>query len=222
MFKWYASAAVCYAYLADVTEDNESTEFESSRWFTRSWTLQELITPRRLIFFDKHWHRLKAVTTCPGRIANITLIDRALLCRRSSLPSFDVSTRMSWASGRSTKRDEDQAYCLMGLFDVNMPLLYGEGGEKAFARLQRVIITRWQDQSILAWFPDYDPPGFIIPQIYHRRRLPAPTPSAHFVRGFQAPFLRASAANSTQTSPCTAIRSKLLPRRDTPPNILLS
>ncbi|KAI8948868.1 HET-domain-containing protein [Xylaria longipes] len=122
MFKWYRDSHICYAYLSDVhsegmeNRENGIVPFEYSRWFRRGWTLQELIAPANMQFFDK---------------------------------AYSVHTKMVWASRRTTTRAEDRAYSLMGLFDVNMPLLYGEGGERAFERLQDEIIKRTNDQSIL-------------------------------------------------------------------------
>ncbi|KAK1830440.1 HET-domain-containing protein [Podospora conica] len=176
MFQWYAQADICYAYLDDVTandDDLQSTLYRNSRWFKRGWTLQELIAPLHLVFFDHAWVRIGIRSSFSSEIAEITSIDKSLLDRHRTsdssdnmvdltrdLAAMDVSTRMSWARFRETTRGEDLAYCLMGLFDVNMPLLYGEGGEKAFVRLQREIIAGRSDQSILAWTPlDYPTNG---------------------------------------------------------------
>ncbi|KAE8365217.1 HET-domain-containing protein [Aspergillus caelatus] len=144
MFTWYANAAVCYAYLSDVIVHNKVelglTEFEQSRWFTHGWTLQELLAPSEVVFFSKDWVRFGERCSLAPRLTNITRIDEAVLSRE--LPGFEksIAQRMSWAARRQTTRPEDMAYCLMGIFSVNMPMLYGEGGGKAFLRLQEEIM----------------------------------------------------------------------------------
>ncbi|KAH7198471.1 heterokaryon incompatibility protein-domain-containing protein [Fusarium flagelliforme] len=196
MFKWYQQASICYAFLVDFdttlshgfTEDStgrfvrlesSDTSFFSSRWFTRGWTLQELIAPRHVSFFDKWWINFGS--------RDVNLLDR--ICQRTgiwpqlfdeprclcfktypcppvrdgvcrhclspdtlpqTLESFTISVKMSWASSRVTSRKEDSAYCLLGLFSLNIPMLYGEG-DKAFLRLQEAIVRQAKDQSILLW-----------------------------------------------------------------------
>ena len=155
MFQWYRKSAVCYAYLSDVAEATFEEDFPKSRWFRRGWTLQELLAPSHVIFFDQAWKKLTDKWESAHRISNITKIDMLVLKPRYrgqtiKLSDFCVAKRMSWASSRETTRVEDIAYCLLGIFDVSMPLLYGEG-EKAFARLQEEIIKGTSDDSILAW-----------------------------------------------------------------------
>jgi hypothetical protein len=159
MYKWYQDSDVCYAYLTDVSEANFEIEFPESRWFSRGWTLQELLAPSRVYFYDQHWCGIGSKHEHAGLISEITRIDmHALLPREElhedgsevGLGSFCVAKRMSWASSRETTRVEDMAYCLLGVFNVNMPLLYGEG-ERAFFRLQEEIIRGYDDDSILAW-----------------------------------------------------------------------
>jgi Heterokaryon incompatibility protein (HET) len=148
MFSWYASARVCYVYLADVTD--VEGDMSSSAWFTRAWTLQELIAPVRVYFYNYRWQKL-GDRDCLGHIiAKTTNIDIKVFS--SSHPNeFSVATRMSWAAHRQATRDEDIAYSLLGIFDIQMPLLYGEGSAKAFRRLQEEIIKSSNDQSIFAW-----------------------------------------------------------------------
>jgi hypothetical protein len=146
MFRWYSNAAVCYAYLSDVHLITE--EISPSRWFTRGWTLQELIAPRNVKFFTSNWELIGTKESLSSSIASITGIDVETLLDPSSLSSASVARKLSWAAERQTTRTEDVAYCLMGIFDVNMPLLYGEG-EKAFIRLQEEIIKENDDQSLL-------------------------------------------------------------------------
>jgi hypothetical protein len=137
----YQNAAVCYAYLSDVKEAIVGTSvFENSlrkaRWFTRGWTLQELIAPITVVFCAADWETIgtKASLRLRTITSSITGISVEVLLNPQLLPSMSVAHRMSWAANRETTRTEDVAYCLMGIFDVNMPLLYGEGN-KAFIRL---------------------------------------------------------------------------------------
>lgn len=154
MYIWYRKSKVCYAYLADVpSEDDPQTPgsaFSRSRWFTRGWTLQELIAPGELEFFCKDWAKIGNRRDLSSQISDITRIDNGILTGSASQYDKSIAKRMSWASRRSTTRKEDMAYCLMGLFDVNMPLLYGEGG-RAFIRLQEEILKHSSDQSLFAW-----------------------------------------------------------------------
>ncbi|KAI7285083.1 hypothetical protein KC345_g1912 [Hortaea werneckii] len=124
--------------------------FTGCSWFTRGWTLQELIAPREVQFFGVDWNRLGSSHHLVETIAARTLIDADLLRGRRELKRYSIAQRMSWAADRVTSRIEDRAYSLLGLFDVNIPLLYGER-EKAFMRLQEEIIRRSNDQSIFAW-----------------------------------------------------------------------
>jgi hypothetical protein len=149
MFRWYREAAKCYVYLTDVStansdKNNQSSGFmwESafwkSRWFTRGWTLQELIAPISVEFFSKEGIRLGDRKSLAQQVFEITGIPFNAL-QGSPLSHFSISTRISWAENRETKRKEDKAYSLMGLFDICMPLIYGEGREKAFIRLREEI-----------------------------------------------------------------------------------
>lgn len=161
MYPWYQKAKICYAYLADVptnvnTHDLNSA-FAKSRWFRRGWTLQELIGPENLIFFSRDWIEIGTKLTLKDVLAQITGINVGILTRAKKLESASVALRMSWACHRETTRKEDIAYCLMGLFDVNMPMLYGEG-EKAFIRLQEEIMKHSDDHSLFAW-TDVDAPA---------------------------------------------------------------
>lgn len=156
MFRWYERARVCYAYLSDVSGDAnlrvDVREFVESRWFTRGWTLQELVAPKSVLFYSKRgrgWHFLGSKEDLCDHISNITGIDTDTLYG-AGLELASVARKMSWASQRETTRIEDTAYCLLGIFDVNMPLLYGEG-EKAFLRLQEEILRSSYDYSLFAW-----------------------------------------------------------------------
>ncbi|KAG7293670.1 hypothetical protein NEMBOFW57_003725 [Staphylotrichum longicolle] len=157
MFVWYQRAAVCYAYLEDVHFDDYTEgymtwkdQFSNSRWFTRGWTLQELLAPRKVVFYAKGWRLLGTKASLVKSIGKITGIDELTLLEPKLIHNASVAQRMSWASQRTTTRTEDVAYSLMGLFGVNMPIIYGEG-KRAFIRLQEEIIKRSDDHSIFAW-----------------------------------------------------------------------
>lgn len=152
MYLWYKTAAICYAYLSDVLEHADGGTMDglaSSNWFERGWTLQELIAPKEVIFYNASWQQIGDKTSLRGHISAITNIPCKVL-QGAQLNTFSAAEKMSWASNRRTTRVEDIAYSLMGLFGVNMPLLYGEK-EKAFFRLQQQIIEATNDQSIFAW-----------------------------------------------------------------------
>jgi len=141
--------------MADVPDANLEPEqhyrsFKRSEWFLRGWTLQELLTPREMRFYDIKWELIGPKRDLLKCISEITGISPLVLHDREAIRFVSVAERMSWASKRTTTRIEDVAYCLLGIFDVNMPLLYGEG-MKAFRRLQEEIIRTSDDQSILAW-----------------------------------------------------------------------
>ncbi|UNI19556.1 hypothetical protein JDV02_005736 [Purpureocillium takamizusanense] len=190
MFRWYADAAVCFAWLADLApeaegqeaglsmrpspyqrqqqqqehkEQNEEEEkveaaskvtipgLERCRWFTRGWTLQELIAPPTVRFYDSAWRPRGTKADLGAQLARITNVHRSTLADPKRMHRLSVAARMAWAAGRETTRAEDAAYCLLGVFDVNMPLLYGEGGERAFLRLQEAIASQTNDLSLFAW-----------------------------------------------------------------------
>jgi hypothetical protein len=166
MFKWYQDSQVCYAYLSDVSSAfRDEDEWLDSRWFTRGWTLQELLAPENVIFYDQDWNELGTKHGHAVRISHVTGIDAIALTGgrvhyyvTPGLGQFCVAKRMSWASLRETTRVEDMAYCLLGIFNVNMPLVYGEG-DRAFIRLQEEIIKSLDDDSILAWGLDTETRG---------------------------------------------------------------
>lgn len=164
MFQWYANAAICFAYLEDYTPDPDypdhkqfSSDMASCRWFERGWTLQELIAPREVLFFDRHWVQVGTRSELHEDLASITRIGDDVLRGRGAdtaikrlLGTIPTCQRMCWAATRETTLVEDMAYCLLGIFDINMPLLYGEGG-KAFKRLQEEIMRQSNDLSLFAW-----------------------------------------------------------------------
>jgi tetratricopeptide (TPR) repeat protein len=141
MFRWYQSATKCYVYLEDVTtNENHMNERDSqirqSRWFTRGWTLQELIAPQSVEFFSRNWERLGNKEQLEQQLHQITGISLQAL-RGEPLSRFSISERMSWAARREVTKEEDAAYCLLGIFQLFMPLIYGEGRQNALNRLRR-------------------------------------------------------------------------------------
>ncbi|KAI5801899.1 heterokaryon incompatibility protein-domain-containing protein [Pyronema domesticum] len=165
MYKWYAAAELCFVYLDDYTEEDPSVKTQQragiseSRWFTRGWTLQELLAPKELVFFNSDWEEFGTRSILKGTISKITGIDTNALNgnfgRGQRQGSYSVAQKMAWAAERKTTREEDIAYCLLGIFDICMPIIYGEG-MKAFERLQLEIMKFSDDQSILAWRHERD------------------------------------------------------------------
>jgi hypothetical protein len=156
MYQWYKDSKVCYAHLGDVWQGKRlHEELRHSIWFTRGWTLQELLAPSTVIFFDHDWHDIGSKGSLEEVISEITGIDDFV-----DFETACVAQKMSWVAQRTTTRVEDIAYCLLGLFNVNMPPLYGEG-EKAFMRLQLEILKTSDDESIFAWNTEdsEDPPA---------------------------------------------------------------
>ena len=152
MFRWYGDAEVCYAFLSDVDADESPhslpSSFRSARWFTRGWTLQELIAPGVVYFYGAGWKPIGSRDTLLDLIVSITKI-HASYFTIGDLTQFSAAQKMSWAANRNTTRPEDAAYSLLGLFDINMPLLYGEG-ERAFVRLQEEVLRQSEDDSLLS------------------------------------------------------------------------
>lgn len=150
MYYWCQKSRVCYAYLYDVSSFEDMTK---SRWFTRGWTLQELLAPAYVQFFSKTWRSLGDKSRLAASVSHITGIPKHFLLG-ADLEQASIAQRMSWASRRNTSREEDLAYCLLGIFDVHMPLLYGERLAGAFRRLQMEILQMQDDTSIFAWTYD--------------------------------------------------------------------
>ena len=153
MFDYYSLSEICYAYLSDVPpgHDANSWEFENSLWHTRGWTLQELISPKNVVFMANDWTRIGTKYDLADVLGQLQNMPPASVLRfEKDIGDASVSQRMSWASRRNTTRVEDEAYCLFGLFGVNMPTLYGEG-RNAFYRLQEAIMSMSPDTSLFAW-----------------------------------------------------------------------
>ena len=167
MYRWYQDASICYAYLSDVQSETQTSNIgrrrqclpetpglRQSRWFKRGWTLQELLAPHQIRFYDVSWLLLGTKQGLAKQISDITKIPQAAL-KTFKPDDYSIASRMSWAAARQTTRLEDRAYSLMGIFDVNMPLIYGEG-LKAFLRLQEEIMKSSNDTSVFLWSGDSD------------------------------------------------------------------
>jgi hypothetical protein len=158
MFRWYRNAAKCYVYLSDVSmNDHDQVDpslqswesaFRKSRWFTRGWTLQELIAPLSVEFFCSNGKRLGDKKSLERQLHEITGIAVPAL-QGIALSAFSVNERMSWAENRETKRQEDKAYSLLGIFDIYLPLIYGEGTKNAFNRLQEELYKRSRKHQLV-------------------------------------------------------------------------
>lgn len=148
MFAWYRKAKVCFVFLAD----KSGHKIAGDAWFERGWTLQELIAPKSMVFFNKSWQNIGTKDSRLDELSKITSVSAQVLSHETPLSSVCLAQRLSWAAKRETTRVEDKAYCLLGILDINMPPLYGEG-EKAFYRLQEEVVKSTSDLSILAWSP---------------------------------------------------------------------
>lgn len=162
MFRWYKNAEKCYVYLPDVSNDSRrwKSTFRKSRWFTRGWTLQELIAPASVEFFSREKEGLGDKESLEQTIHEITGIPVDAL--RGHPPSdFSVDDRFSWGAKRNTTREEDAAYCLLGIFGIHMPMIYGERGEQAMKRLRWEIQRAMKDEErikeIHEWLSAQDP-----------------------------------------------------------------
>lgn len=211
MYNWYHNSKICIVYLADVdsrhpepsdhpdypssSRSHESCkplilakdieeQFLNSRWFKRGWTLQELLAPQARLYLSKDWKIIGTHERLIGLLSKASGVAEAHLRDSNWREVADVSLKMSWASERKTTRVEDMAYCLMGIFNINMSLIYGEG-DGAFRRLQLKIIKKSDDNSIFAWdrkscskvfapSPEYfsRQPSPMRNQAGHRRRSP--------------------------------------------------
>jgi hypothetical protein len=156
MFRWYRAAERCYVYLSDVSTSGHDpalsvqslqSAFRESRWFTRGWTLQELIAPRSVEFFCSNGNQLGDKKSLERQLHEITGIS-VLALQGTPLSEFSIKERMSWAENRETKREEDKAYSLLGIFDIHMPLIYGEGAKNAFGRLQEEVDKRLRKHQL--------------------------------------------------------------------------
>ncbi|CAK7212406.1 hypothetical protein SCUCBS95973_001452 [Sporothrix curviconia] len=163
MFRWYQNAAVCFVHLVDLdarppspgpgagpTADDVYGRMRGCAWFRRGWTLQELLAPATVELYDGRWLPIGSKTDLAPLLADITRIPVPAILGEAPLTSYAAAQIMAWASPRMTTKVEDEAYCLLGLFDVYMPLIYGEG-KRAFQRLQEEILKRTTDLTLFAW-----------------------------------------------------------------------
>ncbi|KAF1981870.1 HET-domain-containing protein [Aulographum hederae CBS 113979] len=161
MFRWYQGASKCYVYLSDVQVPAEVINaqdfritwveaFRRSRWFTRGWTLQELLAPAHVEFFSKEGKRLGSRISLEQEIHKTTGVPVSALRGQQALSKFSVEERMSWAAKRTTTFVEDKVYCLLGIFDIFLPLIYGEGEAYATDRLRAEIRRRQVGQGTVS------------------------------------------------------------------------
>ena len=159
MFRWYRNAEVCYVYLSDVDYyinrwgdpgdyDHLLRNFRGSRWFTRGWTLQELLAPTDLYFYSSDCVLLGSKLSLIVHVDKATGIPLQAISGHTPLSQYDAEGIISWGEYRETTREEDAAYCLLGLLDISMPVIYGEGRDKAFRRLQKEI---WESSGDKPW-----------------------------------------------------------------------
>ena len=150
MYTWYAKADTCIAYLKDVVGTDKDS-LRRSVWFKRGWTLQELIAPENMAFYDSQWNLIGYKRDMLSLLCDITGIAEPVLNHDIPPRACSVAQRMSWAAGRETTEPEDRAYSLKGLFDVSLDVHYGNGAASAFLDLQQAIIRESSDESIFAW-----------------------------------------------------------------------
>ncbi|KIK99527.1 hypothetical protein PAXRUDRAFT_30473 [Paxillus rubicundulus Ve08.2h10] len=173
MYRWYADADICIVYLA---RSSSVDDFTMEPWFARGWTLQELLAPKKMRFYGKEWTPIFPSANA-GREGALEEYDLSgehpdlsndkenelllgALAEVTGIPVFDlrdfrpgcnrVFQKMIWTSKRRTTRIEDVAYSLLGIFDVTMPIAYGEGN-RAFYRLMEVIAQRCDEPGFFAW-----------------------------------------------------------------------
>ncbi|KAI1406034.1 heterokaryon incompatibility protein-domain-containing protein [Hypoxylon fuscum] len=161
MFKWYRDAKICITYLCDVRRSTNdlsvSRIFESidsggySIWFTRGWTLQEMLAPPEMQFYDMNWKCIGTKAELAEVLQRVTGIDAAYLTGEKYFGSACIATKMSWMAARRTEREEDITYSMLGIFNIILTPRYGEGGMRAFMRLQQALLSTSTDESLFAW-----------------------------------------------------------------------
>ncbi|KAI0645393.1 hypothetical protein C8Q79DRAFT_926645 [Trametes meyenii] len=180
MYDWYSNAKICFAHLPDVPSYDDISQpnsaFRQSVYFTRGWTLQELIAPKRVVFLAKDWTPIGEKTGLANLLQDITGIDVDVLTHRRPVVDVSVARRFSWASRRKTTLLEDEAYCLMGLFGVRMQMDYGEG-HQAFFRLQKKILEEVCDHTLFCWGIVQDMPPPIQYNTQDASGQPTPVPA---------------------------------------------
>ncbi|KAF2842563.1 hypothetical protein M501DRAFT_1022519 [Patellaria atrata CBS 101060] len=157
MFHWYRNATKCYVYLSDVSvsttkeipqQSTWEASFRKSEWFTRGWTLQELIAPVSVEFFSNEGRRIGDKISLKQLVCDITSVPLKAISG-CPLDEFTISERMEWAKNRKTTEKEDNIYCLLGILDISMQTSYGEGKEKALRRLQIEVEAATSAPSII-------------------------------------------------------------------------
>ena len=145
---------MCYVYLHDVQTGSDpratNSQFRWSHWHSRGWTLQELLAPEFVIFLSQDWELISTKTELAQVLSQVTRIPVSVLTFKRDIADVSIAQRMSWASCRNTTREEDKTYCLLGIFGITMPTLYGEG-RKAFYRLQEELMKTSTDTSLFMW-----------------------------------------------------------------------
>ncbi|KAF2758234.1 HET-domain-containing protein [Pseudovirgaria hyperparasitica] len=203
MFRWYKKSAICIAYIDDLDIESWENNLSRASWFTRGWTLQELIAPSEVLFTTKGWDVIGSKTKLARKLAEVTGIEEVVL-KTGSMDDVNVAQKLAWASNRETSRIEDGAYCLLGIFNVNMPALYGEGCN-AFIRLQEEVLKKSDDRSIFAWgmLSECSPSG------------PLPSPSKTDITGpqFRIGLLSPSLEGFQDSSPLHNITLSYLCKR---------
>lgn len=223
MFRWYKLSSVCFAHLFDLKRESfvldEEDEDEGQReetlvedladcqWFHRGWTLQELIAPEVVEFYDRGWQFRGTKSLLRQRISEITAIDVDVLENSELLSTVAVGRRMSWASGRETTRVEDGAYCLLGIFDIHMTMIYGEGSN-AFLRLQEEIAKQSNDLSLFAWTAHIDRNGHPSRVDDHR-----PLPWTHGHQEYRG-ILAKSASEFANCRDLSTCRDQIAPMKE--------
>ncbi|KAI0649801.1 hypothetical protein C8Q79DRAFT_1006132 [Trametes meyenii] len=155
MYEWCSQSSVCFVFLRDVGHDSDpdakESEFSRSRWFTWGWTLQELIAPQVVVFLSKDWRYICTKATSLRAFTDITSLPEGILSHQESLRQYSAAQRMSWVANRATTKEEDEAYCMMGIFNVYMPILYGEGAYAPIRLQEHILMNPPYDQTIFAW-----------------------------------------------------------------------
>lgn len=145
MYRWYSNASKCYAYLPDVSTEVPSetwkSAFRNTRWATQGWTLQELLAPSHIEYFSLEGRLIGDKKSLESLLHDTTGISISAL-RGTPLCEFSEAERISWMETRQTKLPEDKIYALLGILDVHMPLIYGEGHDNALFRLREAIALR--------------------------------------------------------------------------------
>lgn len=173
MYKWYNNSYLCITYLADT---KTIANMREDKWFTRGWTLQELLASRQIKFYDKDWNPLtsrendKHSKEIKTEIKIITTITSSELSRfHRSVHNVEISRKMQWAASRKVTKEEDAAYSLLGIFGVSIPIAYGEGSQRAFFRLVEAILA--SSQEVWDVFNCAGPPG--ATRIHHSSLIPS-------------------------------------------------